>query len=112
MDREETGDEAAGLKLLNEQFHRAIAEAARNTVLVERVDDLWGWVSLARTAAWTETGRGETSRVEHHAICQAICNRDAATARQLAEDHVRRAWTNVEPFLVREAMKNADGDAA
>jgi DNA-binding GntR family transcriptional regulator len=102
MDREEdTGDDAASLKLLNEQFHRAIAEATGNTVLVAQIDDLWGWVSLTRTNAWSATGRGGTSRIEHHAICEAIFRHDPAKARQLAEDHARRAWTNVEPFLVR-----------
>lgn len=101
MDGEATGDDAANLKLLNEQFHRAIAEASGNSLLVQRVDDLWGWVSLARTSVWSATKRGETSRTEHHAIYQAISRHDADGARRLAEDHVRRAWENVEPFLAQ-----------
>jgi DNA-binding GntR family transcriptional regulator len=105
MDGEGTGDDAANLKLLNEQFHRAIAEASGNTLLVQRVDDLWGWVSLARTSVWSTTGRGETSRTEHHAIYQAIFRHDPVLARQLAEDHVRRAWKNVEPFLLDTAER-------
>jgi len=103
MDAERPEDDAAELKLLNEKFHRAIAEASGNALLVQRVDDLWSWVSLARIAVWSATGRGETSRDEHHAIFQAISDRDPAKARTLAEEHVRRAWTNVEPFLAAEA---------
>lgn len=103
MDSERTGDDSADLKLLNEQFHRGIAEATGNRLLVERVDALWSWVSLARTGSWSATGRGETSRAEHHAIYEAIARHDAAGARQLAEDHVKRAWSSVEQFLARES---------
>lgn len=110
MDAERAGDEADELKLLNERFHRGIAEASGNSLLVQRMDDLWSWVSLARTSNWTATGRGETSRDEHHAIYQAICDRDAATARTLAETHARLAWETVEPFL-RQQEAEEDNQA-
>ena len=111
MDAERAGDEADELKLLNERFHRAIAEASGNALLVQRMDDLWSWVSLARTSTWTATGRGESSRDEHHAIYRAICDRNAATARTLAETHVRLAWETVEPFL-RQQEAQDDSQAA
>ena len=102
MDAERAEDDADELKLLNEKFHRGIAEASGNSLLVQRMDDLWSWVNLARTSSWSATGRGETSREEHHAIYQAICDRDAAKARALAEAHARLAWETVEPFLRRQ----------
>jgi DNA-binding GntR family transcriptional regulator len=102
MDAERAGDDADELKLLNERFHRGIAEASGNSLLVQRMDDLWSWVNLARTSNWSATGRGETSRDEHHAIYQAICQHDAAKARALAEAHARLAWETVEPFLRRQ----------
>jgi DNA-binding GntR family transcriptional regulator len=101
MDAERASDDSDELKLLNEKFHRSIAVASGNSLLVQRMDDLWSWVSLARTQSWSATGRGETSRNEHHAIYQAICDGDAKNARALAEMHVRRAWETVEPFLRR-----------
>ncbi len=99
MDAQNADDDASELKLLNERFHRLIAEAAGNTLLPRQMDHIWSRVSLARTAAWTTTGRGESSRVEHHALAEALCRRDATLARALAEDHVRASWRNVEPFL-------------
>ena len=102
MDEQLTGDDAADLKLLNERFHRAIAEASGNTLLVQRHDELWRWVALARTSAWANSDRGEISRTEHHALYRAIRARDGTAARTLAEDHIRRAWATVEPALARQ----------
>ena len=99
MDAERAGDDADELKLLNEKFHRVVAEASGNSLLVRRMDELWTWVNLARTSSWSATGRGETSRDEHHAIYQAIRERDAGRARALAEAHARLAWETVEPLL-------------
>jgi DNA-binding GntR family transcriptional regulator len=99
MHAQGVGDDASELKLLNERFHRLIAVAAGNALLPRQMDDIWSRVSLARIAAWSATGRGETSRVEHNAIYEAIRRGDAVQARSLAEDHVRAAWRNVEPFL-------------
>jgi DNA-binding GntR family transcriptional regulator len=99
MDKEQAGDDSAELKLLNERFHRTIAIASGNVLLVERLDELWTWVSLSRTTVWSSTGRGNTSRDEHHAIYEAIRARDPLRARALAEEHVRRAWDNVKPFV-------------
>ncbi len=110
MDAERAGDDADELKLLNEKFHRGIAEASGNSLLVERMDDLWSWVSLARTSSWSATGRGETSRDEHHAIYRAIVDREPVRARALAETHVRLAWETVEPFL-RKQHAEEDGRA-
>jgi DNA-binding GntR family transcriptional regulator len=101
MDREQASDDSAELKLLNERFHHMIAVASGNALLVERLDDLWTWVTLSRTTAWSTTGRGRTSRDEHHAIYEAIRARDPDRARTLAEDHVRRSWDNVKPFVVQ-----------
>jgi len=101
MDREQPGDESAELKLLNERFHRMIAIASGNALLVERLDDLWTWVTLSRTTVWSATGRGQTSRDEHHAIYEAIRARDPDRARALAEEHVRRSWDNVRPFVAQ-----------
>lgn len=102
MDAERAGDDADELKLLNERFHRGIAEASGNSLLVRQMDELWCWVNLARTSNWTATGRGDTSRDEHHAIYQAISDQNAPLARTLTESHVRLAWETLEPFLRRE----------
>jgi DNA-binding GntR family transcriptional regulator len=101
MDRQTTGDEASELKLLNERFHRLIAVAAGNPLLPRQMDDIWSRVSLARTSAWSATGRGETSRDEHHAIYEAIRRRDGSAARSLAETHVIAAWQTLEHSLKR-----------
>jgi DNA-binding GntR family transcriptional regulator len=107
MDKEQAGDESAELKLLNERFHRGIAIASGNALLVERLDELWTWVTLSRTTVWSATGRGDTSRDEHHAIYDAIRARDPVQARALAEEHVRRAWDNVRPFVAEHEAKAA-----
>jgi DNA-binding GntR family transcriptional regulator len=101
MDAEPVDHEAANLKLLNERFHRKIAEIAGNSLLPRQMDEIWSRVSLARTDNWSTTGRGETSRLEHHAIFHAIRDGAADEARRLAEAHVRAAWADVEPFLAK-----------
>lgn len=99
MDKEQADDDSAELKLLNERFHRSIAVASGNALLVERLDEIWTWVTLSRTTVWSATGRGNTSRDEHHALYEAIRGRAPVQARALAEEHVRRSWDNVKPFV-------------
>jgi len=78
--------------LLNTEFHRAIAQSARNTLLLAKHDELWASISLVRSAVWRTGARTQSSREEHAAILDALENRDAARARELCAEHAARAW--------------------
>lgn len=83
----------------NTRFHRSIAVAAHNPVLLARIDELWASVNLVRFTVWQEDTRIESSRDEHAEILEALRNRDAELTRRLCYDHSLRAWTHVASML-------------
>ncbi len=76
---------------LDAEFHRAVAEAADNAVLLHLFDTL---SAIRRAVTWgrTRTGEGPTadhhSFAEHAAIVDAIAARDPARARAAMQSHI------------------------
>lgn len=73
------------------QFHRAIAEAAGNALFGSFLDFLGGYIRESikgsrEDQAWTE--HQDAVMQEHHAIMQAICDRDVQAAREAAHAHM------------------------
>lgn len=89
-----SGDRAR-LLLCNKEIHLVVARAARNMFLEKEWLAMWAFAELLRGTWWMQTERPETGHTEHEAIVEAIARGDAAGARQLSEDHVARAWTNI-----------------
>lgn len=87
--------------LLNNRFHRLIAKATHNDLLVERVDELWTNVNLVRASAWRGNRRTEGSRDEHRAILEALTGRKPEDARRAVEEHVQSSWRAVEAAMPR-----------
>lgn len=98
--------------LMNNQFHRAIAEASHNELLVERIDDLWTHVNLVRSRAWRDNRRTESSRREHEVILRALVERQPEAAREAVEHHVQRSWSVVEASMSEADEASSDGEAA
>jgi DNA-binding GntR family transcriptional regulator len=84
------------IMLLNSEFHRTIAAAAHNGVLLEKHDELWVSVSLVRSNVWRTDVRTQSSREEHAEILAALIERNPVRARDLCERHCARAWSFVE----------------
>ncbi len=94
--------------VLNNEFHKAIAEATHNELLINQVDDLWTTINSVRAAAWKGTARTEGSRLEHGKMLRAILDRDAEAARHVTEAHVRNSWKVVEEALLMERDSRDD----
>ncbi|MDB5840093.1 MAG: transcriptional regulator, GntR family [Herminiimonas sp.] len=82
----------------NNELHRAIAEATHNTFflkileLTNNVRQMGGWGRLRRDSM-TPGNRG-VYEIQHRAIVQALCDRDAKTARDLMEEHLLEVQAN------------------
>lgn len=81
-------------------LHRAIAEAARNILLLNLYDAV---NSTREHLVWSEMfhasmdqARRTRTREQHHDIVQAICRRNAATASRLMRQHIE----DVRSFLL------------
>lgn len=108
-DADEGRERREDILLLNSRFHRTIAEAAHNGVLLKQHDELWVGVSLVRSTVWRTDVRTQSSRAEHAEILAALADRDPERARRLCEGHSARAWSFVERAL--EARAGGAGPA-
>lgn len=100
MDRAETVEE---LVRADEEFHRIVAGAARNSVLVALLDNLSSRTVRARLwRAVTERGAVERTKQWHHAILQGLEARDPQLARAADLMHL----AEVE-FWLRRALGEA-----
>ena len=82
------------------QFHRAIAEAARNPFLIGTLDYLSQFLRGATRVTRANEARREDfalqARNEHEMIARAIEASDAAAARQAAAQHMNNAIGRIE----------------
>ena len=82
------------------QFHRAIAEAARNPFLIGTLDYLSQFLRGATRVTRANEARREDfarqARDEHEMIARAIEAGDAAAARQAAAQHMNNAICRIE----------------
>jgi DNA-binding GntR family transcriptional regulator len=98
---------------LNQEFHRELYAAGRNTVLGDIVQKL-----RERTAmlfAPTDPARQARSWQDHAAILRAVIDGDERTAAALAAEHVMRAGTDYLLGLDTEELDRTvslDGRAA
>lgn len=89
------------LLLCNNDLHALLVEASHNSFLIDQHRRLWTYVDLLRGRFWSSTDRPKSGHDEHHAIVEAIADRQSGLAQQLASVHVRRAWDSVAARLRR-----------
>jgi DNA-binding GntR family transcriptional regulator len=107
-----SGDPVAAAEA-NSRFHRAVAEASGNTVLADVNEQLakrirWYFATVAEA-------RAAHSAEEHAELLRAIRDEDAATASQLAREHVLRTSALVRDALraeLHDSVPEAAGDDA
>jgi DNA-binding GntR family transcriptional regulator len=90
----EAGDRDAVLSC-NRDFHHGLARAAHNDFLERQWASMWAFADLLRGQGWEHPSRMENWHQEHAALLDAIVERDAKKAHDLADEHVRLAWGNV-----------------
>jgi DNA-binding GntR family transcriptional regulator len=86
-----TAGDAKAMIELNIEFHEAICQASRNSLLLEFVKRIHEWVRRFSDTTMSEPGRGLEAVAEHEALLQAIRARDPESAERIARDHMGRA---------------------
>ena len=92
------GGDVTKLLQYDEAFHRGLALATRNEVLLQLLDDLRHLLVMARLRSLAIEGRPQQSVGEHERILQAIEQRDLDGAEAAIYIHL----TSVEATLVRD----------
>lgn len=90
---------------LNRAFHRAIAEASGNQRLLEMLDNIMGVFERYRSDAVADDKRRQEAHAEHGQIIEALRARDGAKARELTEQHVRRALSQSKHVRSRQSRQ-------
>jgi DNA-binding GntR family transcriptional regulator len=85
-----TGD-TKGLMQINIEFHDAICQGSRNSLLQEFMRRIHEWVRRFEDTTMSAPGRGLEAVAEHDALIEAIRARDSAAAERIARAHMNRA---------------------
>lgn len=88
---QESPDDPAKLAKLNRKLHQTIYSAAHNRYLLQTLGQLENALALLRGTTYAVAGRADTAAVEHQAIIEAICSRDAEAAELAARKHIGAA---------------------
>lgn len=92
-------DDVAELVAADVAFHHAFVAAAGNAALLEFADALGQQLLRERAATLDTPGRSRRSLEEHHAIADAIIERDGARARGAVLAHLTSVEADIEPLL-------------
>jgi DNA-binding GntR family transcriptional regulator len=84
----------------NTTFHQTIAQASQNRRLADLVLQLLIESQRLINFGVLRHPQCDQTRQEHHQLCQALRDRDAETARQLAEQHLRATEMMVTDSLI------------
>ncbi len=96
MEREASAKRSAEL---DAAFHRAVAVAAQNPLLVEVVEFSGQWLRVTRKDALQGRRRRDMSLRSHRAVLHAISERDPEAAAAAMSQHVREVSAFVEHRL-------------
>lgn len=93
----------------DEEFHRTIAEASKNSAILHTVQALWRMredipdVKAAYESVCVHDG--DLRMEEHRAVFEALRDRDPAAAREAMRDHFRRLIENMLDATERQALE-------
>ena len=77
------------------KIHRVLYEASDSRILEHVLTDFHKYVKLARKTSVGEEHRAEKSIQEHRAILEAIKQKDADKAEELANQHIKNVMQNL-----------------
>jgi len=88
-------------------FHEIIYEASRNSRLIAVIHNNWDQANRYRYRSLAYPGRLKDTCDEHRRLVEAIAQRDAALAAQLAAKHIEKA----EEILILDAQERRKAGA-
>ena len=86
------------------KFHEAIYKASRNQRLFTIINNLREQIQRFRAQSLSYPGRMKQSLDEHRSIVEAIQSRDAAIARQVAQDHIENAENSMIESIKKDGF--------
>lgn len=86
---------AQQLTELDNRFHEILYEASNSKMLEHVLREFHEYVLRVRKQTLSDDARGVQSNQEHRRIMEAIKGQDADLAEQLANAHIRNAYTNM-----------------
>ena len=92
LNRENSAEQMAEL---DSKFHEVLYEATNSRILSHVLTDFHKYVLMARKSSVVSEERAKKSIQEHKAILQAIRDRDADMAEQLANEHIMQVIQNL-----------------
>jgi GntR family transcriptional repressor for pyruvate dehydrogenase complex len=84
-------------------FHLALAEGARNPLILSLLDSIVGLLREQRLRIFKVEGGPERGQFHHRGILAAVERRDAQAARQAMRDHLQQVREDSEASIEREA---------
>lgn len=87
---------ASQVTKLDSEFHEVLYEASNSRILEHVLSDFHNYVQSARKMSVTNHERAEKSIAEHKEILQAIKDKDADKAEQLANAHIMNVMKNLK----------------
>lgn len=72
------------------QFHRALAKASNNNLVIKNLRDLYETVAMIAALYWQDETSFECSKLDHRMILDAIRQKDTVLAEALMRAHLRR----------------------
>ncbi len=89
---------------LDSQFHEKLFEASGSRRLALLLTDYHMYVSAIRRMSINTNQRGNASNVEHRMIAEAIRNKEADRAEELAHQHIMNALNSALESGLREML--------
>ncbi len=107
---EQAQDEGDYLRaiMLDDEFHRLMASTTRNRMLESQSGRVLDRVIMARMMVREEPGRTQEIVHEHQGILDALGQRDAKKAAEMAALHVRNARIRLMEMLQRASVDPED----
>jgi DNA-binding GntR family transcriptional regulator len=88
----------------NDAFHSTLIRLARHDLLLAEWRRVWSAVVLLRSCGWHHNAWRPVEAVpEHQTIYEALVAGDGEEAARLVDQHIRRAWHEVEGYLAAQA---------
>jgi GntR family transcriptional repressor for pyruvate dehydrogenase complex len=83
-------------------FHRALAKATQNTLILAFVDSIVGLLSEQRKHIFSVCGGPERGQIHHKRVLDAVLRHDPAAARAAMQAHLQQVRADVAAALSRK----------
>ncbi|MBP5198656.1 MAG: GntR family transcriptional regulator [Lachnospiraceae bacterium] len=93
---------------LDNRFHEILYEACNSKYLEHTLKDFHQYVIRVRRKTLANVNRGTKSNEEHEAIMEAIKEKDAKKAQDLANKHILSAYENLVKSGLKEAFETSE----